>query len=369
MNLHVAEQPVASQEVITGIYDCDIHPMLKTSDGLLQYFEPRWRQHAIHYMEFLRTPFLGPTPYPKASPALSRRDAWPPAGGPPGSDLSFMQEQHLTANGIECGILQPLFPNASKQRNDEFAAAACRAVNLWQRSEWTSQERRLKASIVVPQEYAEASVIEIEKWKDESDFAQILLSPKANEPLGYRRYWPIYEAAQRHDIPLGIHVGGVSGRPSSAAGHSSFYIEEHHSQVQAMQALAASLVVEGVLERFPKLKVIFIESGVAWVPAMAWRLDSLWTQFKDEVPHLKRPPSEYIRDHFWFTTQPADEPEKPEHLRQVFDWIGWDKILFASDYPHWDYDDPRYAIKCGMSKSERAMVFRDNARKVFGGRA
>jgi hypothetical protein len=99
---------------------------------------------------------------------------------------------------------------------------------------------------------------------------------------------------------------------------------------------------------------------------MAWRLDSLWTQFKDEVPHLKRPPSEYIRDHFWFTTQPADEPEKAEHLRQVFDWIGWDKILFASDYPHWDYDDPAHALPIKMTEQQKRGIFLENARAVYG---
>jgi predicted TIM-barrel fold metal-dependent hydrolase len=368
MNVHISGSDQKVVDAKVGIYDCDIHPMLKKSSDILTYLDKRWHPYAKHYMDFLRTPFLGPTPYPKASPALSRRDAWPPAGGPPGSDLQFMQEQHLGPNGIACGILQPLFPNASKQRNVEFAAAMCSAVNEWQRAEWTSKEPRLKASIMVSQEYPEAAVAEIEKWKDCSDFAQILLSPKTDEPLGYRRYWPIFEAASRYEIPVGVHVGGVSGRPSSAAGHSSYYIEEHHSQVQAMQALTANLVLEGVLERFKNLKLVFIESGVAWVPSLAWRLDKMWDKFRDEVEHLKRPPSEYIKEHFWFTTQPADEPERPQYLREVFDWIGWDRILFASDYPHWDYDDPRYAIKLGISPTERQMVFHDNAHQLYQSR-
>ena len=58
------------------------------------------------------------------------------------------------------------------------------------------------------------------------------------------------------------------------------------------------------------------------------------------MPHLKTAPSEYIREHFWVTTQPMEETEKPDHLIEVMNWIGLDRIMFASDYPHWDFDDP-----------------------------
>ncbi len=66
---------------------------------------------------------------------------------------------------------------------------------------------------------------------------------------------------------------------------------------------------------------------------------------RDEVPHLKRPPSEYIREQMWFTTQPMDEPERPEDLRAILDWIGWDRLLFATDYPHWDMDNPELRLQ------------------------
>ena len=80
---------------------------------------------------------------------------------------------------------------------------------------------------------------------------------------------------------------------------------------------------------------------------------------------MRRPPSEYLRERVWFTTQPADEPEDPRHLRETFDWIGWDRILFASDYPHWDSDDPRHVFPMPLSGAERRMVFRGNAIGVY----
>ena len=75
-----------------------------------------------------------------------------------------------------------------------------------------------------------------------------------------------------------------------------------------------------MFERFPKLKVALIEGGFAWAPALCWRMDKHWERMRAEVPHLKRPPSEYVREHVWFTTQPIEEPDQPQHLAEVIDW-------------------------------------------------
>lgn len=349
-----------------GIFDCDIHPMLKQSSMIREWLPARWQAHFDTYGDFIRQPFLGALAYPKATPALSRRDAWPPAGGPPGSDLDFMREQHLDPNNVECGVLQVLYPVANKQRNPGFAAAMCTAVNDWQIDEWTSKEPRLKGSILSPQEDIDAAVAEIDRVGHLPDFAQVLISPRSEEPIGRRRYWPLFRAAVRHNRPVAFHVGGVNGRPPTGTGHVSFYAEEHHSHVHYMQAVVASLILEGVFEEFPDLRVVMVEAGLAWVPSLGWRLDQSWERLGDEVPHVKKRPSDYLRKHFWFSTQPADEPERPEHLRDLFDWIGWDRVLFASDYPHWDYDDPKYAIQLRMNEAERQLLFRDNARVAYG---
>ncbi|GAA0002014.1 hypothetical protein BRDID11002_20150 [Bradyrhizobium diazoefficiens] len=69
-------------------------------------------------------------------------------------------------------------------------------------------------------------------------------------------------------------------------------------------------------------------------------MDKAWQRLRSEVPHVKRPPSEYIREQVWWTTQPMEDPERREDLFDVIKWIGWDRLLFATDYPHWDYDEP-----------------------------
>jgi predicted TIM-barrel fold metal-dependent hydrolase len=132
-----------------------------------------------------------------------------------------------------------------------------------------------------------------------------------------------------------------------------------------MQALVTSLVCEGVLERIPNLKVVLVEGGFAWLPSLCWRLDKHWKRLRAEVPHLKRAPSEYVHENIWVTTQPIEEPERPQDMLSTIEWIGPQKIMFSTDYPHWDQDDPRYAFKVALPDEWKDMIYRDNARKLY----
>jgi predicted TIM-barrel fold metal-dependent hydrolase len=349
-----------------GIVDCDIHVLPKTPRDILPFLSQRWQAHLQQYGNHLRQPYSAGLAWPKVAPATARRDAWPPSGGPPGSDLDFMRVQHLDPNNVAYGILQVLEPGGGRQRNPDYAIALSRAVNDWQCEAWTRQESRLKASITIAQEEAAAAVAEIDRVGDMPDFVQILLAPRCEELLGRSRYWPIYEAAIRHDLPIALHVGGANGHAATAGiGHPSFYFEEHHANVHSMQAAMTSLILDGVFEAFPALQIVMVEAGFAWAPSLGWRLDKHWARLRSEVPHVKRPPSDYIHSNFWFTTQPADEPEHPEHLRDAIDWIGPDRILLSSDYPHWDFDDPRHAFKLKLGKSEIERIYAGNARGLY----
>ena len=146
-----------------------------------------------------------------------------------------------------------------------------------------------------------------------------------------------------------------------AGGWPSYYAEEHQSNAHTMAAALTSLVIEGVFEQFPRLKIVFIEGGFGWIPSALWRMDQHFDRFRSEVPHLKRRPSEYVREQFWFTTQPIDEPDQAKHLRQLIEWVGIDRLLFSSDYPHWDFDSPERALPSGLPD--------DLVRKILAGNA
>ena len=362
MNIE-ARQRLGEQKSRATIIDVDIHPKASAED-LRPYLSARWWDHLQTYGNRSRQGFAKGFPYPKSQPLASRRDSWPPDGGLPGSDVPFMREQLLDAYNIAYGVLEPLL-GGNTSRNLDEAAALCSAMNDWQAHDFVDLEPRLRASILVPQDDPEAAVKEIEERAGDWRFAQIQLGSKTSEPLGRRRYWPIFAAAQANNLSIGLHIGGTQNSAPSASGWPQFYIEDHHMLVHSMQNQAASLILEGVFEAFPNLKVCLIEGGFAWAPSLGWRLDAHWAKMRDEVPQVKRPPSEYMRTNLWFATQPVEEPENPDDLRQVFEWIGWDRMVYSSDYPHWDFDDPHLAFRFQMTEQEKRMLFRDNALNVY----
>ena len=225
----------------------------------------------------------------------------------------------------------------------------------------------LKASPLIPgAEDAEASAAEIRHWAGHKDYVQVLMLSRTAEPMGQKRYWPIFEAAAEVGWPIGIHAFGFGGYPVSGAGWPSFYLEDMVGHAQSSQAMLTSLVLEGVFERFPELRIVLIEAGFGWLPSLCWRLDKLFHRLRAELPHLRRLPSEYIRDHVWLTTQPMEEPSNRLQVLDAIEWIGWDRLLFATDYPHWDYDDPAMVLPQGVPEARRRAFFQGNALSVYG---
>jgi len=361
-SVNVLDRPAGAAQT-SGIIDCDVHPFPRPG-AIEQYLPERWRRHVAEYGKFTYGIYAGIGAYPRFQPYLSRRDSFPPNGGAPGSDVAFIREQLLDRYNVAYGVLEPLL-GGNASRNVDEAAALCAAMNDWQAYEFTDPEPRLRASILVPQDDPDAAVKEIDKRAGDWRFCQVQLGSKTTEPIGRRRYWPIYAAAQANGLSIGLHVGGTFSAAPSAGGWPQFYIEEHHGLVHSMQNQCASMIFEGVFEAFPNLKIVLIEGGFAWAPTLGWRLDAHWAKMRDEVPQVKRPPSEYMRTNLWWATQPVEEPEHPEDLRQVFDWIGWDRMVYSSDYPHWDFDDPHQAFHFQMTETEKRQVFRENALSVY----
>ena len=368
MNVQYRDQPVAeatnASKLMTA--DGDIHPGRNGPKDMAPFLAQRWQDHLATYGSRLRQAYQKGPAYPKSQPYASRRDSYPPEGGRPGSSLGFMRTQLLDPNNCVLGILNATGDNGQAFQNREFGAAMCHAMNEWLIAEWTSKEPRLKASLVVPFEDTQAAVAEIERYAGNPNFVQILMLNRTAEPPGQKRYWPIYEAAARAKLPIGVHAFGFGGFPVTGSGWPSYYIEDMVGHAQSCQAFLTSFVIEGVFERIPATKLVLIESGFGWVPSLAWRLDKIWRRLRDETPHLKRLPSEYIREHVWLTTQPMEEPATRDHVLDTIDCIGWDRLLFATDYPHWDYDDPAHILPMPVPEAKRRDFFLGNALRLYG---
>ena len=128
-----------------------------------------------------------------------------------------------------------------------------------------------------------------------------------------------------------------------------------------------TMVLEGVYEKCPKLKVLITEGGVAWLAHTVWRMDKNFRALRAMVPWLKRSPSEYVFDHVRLSTQPLEEPEDRDQLLHIFDIIQADRTLcFATDFPHWDFDDPSKVLPKKTPDALRRRILYDNAADLYG---
>jgi hypothetical protein len=276
-----------------------------------------------------------------------------------------MREQLLDRFGIEYGVLTPML-GAGEQLDLERGAALASAINDWQTAEWLDPEPRLRASINVAFEDGELSAREIHRVASDPRFVQVLILIRTAEPLGRRKYWKLYEAAVEHDLPVGVHFGGWGRGPITGAGYPSFYIEDTVGMATAFADQLTSLVCEGVFERFPSLRIVLIEGGIAWLAPLMWRLDRAWRLLRAEAPHLTRLPSELIREHVWLTTQPIDEPPREIDFTAMLEQMDMaDHILFATDYPHWDFDSPERALPRSLARPVREAIMRTNAHALY----
>jgi predicted TIM-barrel fold metal-dependent hydrolase len=301
-----------------------------------------------------------------------RRDAIPPDGSLPASDPSYVCSHHLDAHRISRAVLiggEVLGLGATP--NPDLAAAIASAYNEWLAEVWLEADERYRATLVVaPQDPAQAAK-EIRRVGEREGFVAVLL-PLTNILMGERHYYPVYEAAAELRLPVTVHPNSgeaiFTTAPSMAGGPPTYYVEWHAGLSQVFHANLISLVCHGVFERFSALKIVITEGGFAWLPDVLWRLDKNVKALRDEVPWIRRLPSEYIFEHVRFTSQPFVEPRRREHLHALCDMVCAERtLMFSSDYPHWDFDDPGRALSW-LPDHVRKRAQAANAAELYGER-
>ena len=152
--------------------------------------------------------------------------------------------------------------------NEDIARAFASALNDWIAKEWLDRDPRLRASIVIPIQNVEYAVDEIERCAKDRRFVQILVLAMQETPLGRRHHWPIFAAAERHGLPIGIHAGSNYRNPVTSLGWPTSYVEEYTSQAQGFQTQVASLITEGVFAKYPEAEGRADRIGVTWLPGL-----------------------------------------------------------------------------------------------------
>jgi predicted TIM-barrel fold metal-dependent hydrolase len=246
-----------------------------------------------------------------------------------------------------------------------MAVAFCRALNDWLAREWLDREPRLRGSIVIPIQNVEQAVAEIERCAQDPRFVQVLMLVMGDMPLGKRAYWPIYAAAERLGLTIGVHAGSAYHNPPTSVGWGSYHIEDYVAQAQAFQQQLTSLIVEGVFARHPKLKMVMLESGFTWLAPFLWRLTKFWRGLRMETPWVDRAPPEIVQSNIRFSLQPVDAPPDPATLNRLFDHMQSDGLLlFSTDYPHWQFEGDA-ALPDGLSDDLVRRIMIDNPHATY----
>ncbi|KGI71025.1 amidohydrolase [Mycolicibacterium rufum] len=353
------ERVPATERIAVRCVDSDVHPMPRRGE-LLDYIPEPWRtkyftNHKVGELIYYDAPDY-------AHAYAMRVDTFPSDGEFAGSDPDLMFNQLVMDAGADIVILEPTDRIA---RLPEATAAMSSAVNTWLANHWLDSHnnwhQRWRGSICAAIEEPELAAREIEKWAGHPYMAQILIKAEPRPSWGHPKYDPIWTAATKHDITVSCHLsrGTYETLPMPPVGLPSY----NHDFMVSYSLTAAnqvmSLIFDGVFDRFPTLRIVFVEHAFTWILPLMWRMDAIYEKRKRWVD-IKRRPSEYVKDHIKFTTQPLDYPEDKTELTRALEWMECEKILlFSSDYPHWTFDDPRWLVKHLPEHAREAVMFRN----------
>jgi uncharacterized protein len=376
------DQSAADRVVVPrySLVDCDVHPIMRNGMVDLKPFLPAAAQRRLGLDDRRDLSSVGhrePVSIPRNllyvnQAGVLRDDARAPDGSSPCSDPGFAAQQLLDGNGIDRAVLiggEVLGLGAMP--DPDAAAMIASAYNDWMAATWFDADERYRGYLVVGAQDPVLAAREVRRASEDRRFVGVLL-PLTSILMGARHYYPIYEAAAEVGIPVAVHPNSGEGifhtSPPMAGGTPTYYVEWHTGLSQVFQANVTSLVVHGVFERFPTLKVVITEGGLGWIPDVMWRLDKNVKGLRDEVPWVRRLPSEYLVDHVRFTTQPMPEPKRRSHLHTLLEIAQAERtLMFSSDYPHWDFDDPRHVLKT-LPEAMRQRVASENAIETYGDR-
>jgi predicted TIM-barrel fold metal-dependent hydrolase len=246
----------------------------------------------------------------------------------------------------------------------EFETVVASAYARWVTECVTPYEDRAKFLLYLPVGNPAAALRMVLEYGDAPGIVGCLVTAERPQMLHEEAYLPVYAAMEERGLTFGLHSGSAWwGHPLKLL--DRFLTAHGLAHPMFIAVHLANLVMNGIPERFPGLRFVFFEAGAAIIPMLMARLDAAYFMSPSDAPLLRRPPSEYMKQ-FWYTVQPLEHPESLDQLQAIFNEIGTDRILYASDYPHWDFDTPAAFDWPFLKAQDRADIFLHNACRAFG---
>src|SRR3984957_4357956 len=247
----------------------------------------------------------------------------------------------------------------------EVEVQYARAYNRWLTEKILAQGPAFVSLFSLPMNDPVAALKMVEEFSGRQGVVGFLVTTVRYKPLYNNVYMKLYRVLEERGLPLAFHAATNWGDQSMNI--TNKFIATHALGFTWFNIVhMTNWVVNGIPERFPGLKSIWIESGLAWVPFLMQRLDNEYMMRSSEVPSLKRKPSDYMRE-MNYTSQPMEMVNNRTMLEDTFKMINAEnQLLYASDYPHWDMDLPSTIYDLPfLSQQAKRNILGENARKLF----
>ena len=252
-------------------------------------------------------------------------------------------------------------------REPDFAVALAKAWNNFASEKFQKVSPRLKCVAMVPFQDVPEGVKELRRSIKELGLVGVMLPAVGlRKPLGHEDYWPIYEEAEKLDCMVGVHAT-VRGPHYFAAEMFDQFIDVHTvSHAFAQMSQMTSMVLRGVLEKYPRLRIAFMEAGCSWVPYWAGRMNEEWEKRgKAEAPLCKKRPSDYIKSGQVYLHAEDYEP----FIGATAEYLSPEVLYYASDWPHWDSEFPENIDHLNkrkdLSPEAKKWLLADTAKKLY----
>jgi predicted TIM-barrel fold metal-dependent hydrolase len=221
---------------------------------------------------------------------------------------------------------------------DEIEAALSKAYNRWMCERILPEDPRVKGLLYLPFNTPEACEELVANYAGDPNVIGFSICSTRNKPVHHNSYMRLYKMIEETGKPLAFHSGFNWSDPSLL--QLNRFISMHAlSFVHYSLIHMTNWIMNAMPERFPKIKLVWVESGLAWIPFLMQRLDHEYLMRVSEAPGLKKLPSEYMQDMF-YTSQPLERGNL-KLLQATFEAMNAEtQLLYASDWPHWDFDTP-----------------------------
>jgi predicted TIM-barrel fold metal-dependent hydrolase len=283
------------------------------------------------------------------------------------NDDPRVQLADMDAEGIDVQVIYPTFLlNLSELKETHLAVALARAYNDWLADFCATDRRRLKGVAMVPLQDVDAAIAEARRAVTELGHVGIFMPTNVRDlDIGKAQFWPFYEEVERLGVPLGIHGGTLAAKRMHGRFDTFIAVHTIAFPFECMAALVG-LVYAGVPERFPRLRIAALEASCGWVPFLMDRMDEEFEKRgAREAPLLKAKPSEYMLNGQFYYAFELEESTLP----YVIERIGADKMLWASDYPHWDSEWPHslrtFLDRDDVSEADKRTILGENPRRFY----